>query len=96
MTTSGFRTVPQSAQRRAAAGSATTCSRRLGRPHARQLAVRDRAVHLDHVARAGALVQAVDVLGDHRLARGRARSSSASARWPAFGSASASTPRRRP
>ena len=71
MTTSGFRTEPQSTQRRerqerddllAALGTAARDAARGG----------DRAVHLDHVARAGTLVQAVDVLGDHRLEQARA------------------------
>ena len=47
---------------------------------------RDRAVHLDQLAGAGACGAAVDVLRDRRRRAARARSSSASASWAPLGS----------
>ena len=72
MTTSGLSTAPQPAQRGGGAGSSDALAA-LERPHDEAARGPDRAVHLDHLTRAGALVQAVDVLRHDRPRSPRAR-----------------------
>ena len=78
-TTSGFSTVPHDRQcGMPSSTSASTSSSPCARPQARAAGRADRAVHLDDVSAARALVQAVDVLGhdgvdEPRGARARER-----------------------
>ena len=65
MTMSGLSDSPQTAQ--LGSGSRSSSARAARRPQREAARGADRAVHLDHVPRAGPLVQAVDVLRDHRL-----------------------------